>query len=218
MSISYSPDAVLLITTQCPHCASVMKSLSELVKQGDIASLEIINLERKPEIAEQLGVRTVPWVKIGWFELEGLHTQKELLEKASQAGSDEGARAYISEELLEGRVNKVLSLLGERHDLIGHVLELLGDADAKINIRLGIGVIMEEYAAMDWFAPFIGELSKYLQHQDERVRADVCHYLSLTENKEAVPSIQALLNDVSEEVREVAEESLEDLREAGLVF
>ncbi|MFC1588944.1 thioredoxin family protein [Pseudomonadota bacterium] len=217
MSKIHSPEAMLLISVKCPHCASVMQSLGELVKQGDIASLEIINLEKKPEVAEALGVRSVPWVKIGWFELEGLHSQKELQQKARQAGSDEGALAYISEELLEGRVNKVLSLLDRQHDLMPHILDLLGDAEAKLNIRLGVGVVMEEYAAADWFEPYIAQLAQYAQHKDERVRADVCHYLSLTESKDAVATIKSLLIDVSEEVREVAKESLDDLSEAGVI-
>lgn len=214
--MAHSSDAILLISPQCPHCASVMKSLSELVKQGDIASLEIVNLEQKPELAEQLGVRTVPWIRIGWFELEGLHSQKELQEKARQAGSDEGALAYISEELQEGRVNKVLALLHRQHELMLHVLVLLADAEATINVRLGIGVVMEEYAAADWFVSYIPKLAEYVEHSDERVRADVCHYLSLTENKDVIPYIRALINDGSEEVREVAAESLEDLRKAGI--
>ena len=218
MATTHPADAILMITSQCPHCASVMASLTEMVKQAELASLEIINLEIKPEMAEKLSVRSVPWVKIGWFELEGLHSQKELQKKAQQASSEEGALAYISDELLEGRVNKILSLLAGRHDLIQHVLSLLEDADAKINIRLGIGVIMEEYAASDWFVPYISRLTEYTQHKDERVRADVCHYLSLTENKEVVPVIQALHDDASEAVREVAEESLEALRESGLTL
>ena len=217
MSITTTADALLLVSTQCPHCASVMKSLSELVKQGDIAALEIINLEQKPEIADKYSVRSVPWIKIGWFELEGLHSQKELLDRARQAASDEGALAYLSEELLDGRVNKVLSLLESQHDLMKHILTLLADGDAKINIRLGIGVLMEEFAAADWFAPFIAQLAQLAQHNDERVRADVCHYLSLTEHKTAIAVITKLLNDDSEEVRDVASESLEELREAGVI-
>lgn len=215
MSKIHPTDAVLLISTHCPHCASIMKSLSEIVKQGEIASLEIINLEKKPEVAEELGVRTVPWVRIGWFELEGLHSLKELQQKAQQASSDEGALAYISEELQEGRVNKVVSLIGRQHNLVNYILMLLDDAEAKINTRLGIGVVMEEYASADWFAAYIPQLARYTRHTDARVRADVCHYLSLTENKLVIPYIKALLDDSSEEVREVAEESLDDLRETG---
>jgi len=211
-----SPDAILMLTRQCPHCASVMKSLSEMVKQGELASLEIINLEKKPEMAEKLGIRTVPWIKIGWFELEGLHSQKELQQKAQQAASDEGVLAHISEELLEGRVNKVLSLIEGQHNLIRHALVLLGDAEAKINVRLGVGVVIEEYASTDWFAAYIPQLAEYAHHKDERVRADACHYLSLTKNSEVIPYIKSLIDDSSEQVREVAEDSLQDLREMGV--
>ncbi len=208
-----SAHAILILTSQCPHCASVMKSLSEMVKQGELASLEIINLEKKPEMAEKLGVRTVPWIKIGWFELEGLHSQKELQLKAQQAGSDEGVLAYISEALWQGRANQVLAMLDNQHDLIRHVLILLGDAEAIINVRLGIGVVLEEYASADWFAAYIPQLADYTHHQDERVRMDVCYYLSLTKNSEVIPYIKSLLDDSSEQVREVAEESLHDLHE-----
>ena len=213
-----SVNAILILTSQCPHCASVMKSLSEMVKQGELASLEIINLEKKPEMAKKLGIRTIPWIKIGWFELEGLHSQKELQQKAQQAASDEGVLAHISEELLEGMVNKVLSLIEGQHNLIRHVLELLGDAEAKINIRLGVGVVIEEYASTDWFTAYIQQLAEYAHHKDERVRADACHYLSLTKNSEVLPYIKSLIDDSSEQVREVAEDSLQDLREAGVKF
>lgn len=216
MNKIHAPEAMLLISVKCPHCASVMQSLGELVKQGELASLEIINLEKKPEVAAELGVRSVPWIRIGWFEMEGLHSQKELQEKVKQASSDEGALAYISVELTEGRVNKVMSLLESQHELMRHILALMDDADAKINIRLGIGVVLEEYAASKWFEPYISQLIEYTRHKDERVRADACHYLSLTTNEQAIAPVKGLLDDVSEEVREVAQESLEELRAAGL--
>jgi hypothetical protein len=212
--MSHAPDAVLLITGQCPHCASVMKSLSEMLKQGEIAALEMVNIEHRPERAAELGVRAVPWMKIGWFELTGLHSQGELQEKARQAGSDEGARAYIAEELQAGRVNTVVALVAKQHKLISHVLALLEDAEASINVRLGVGVILEEYALADWFAAYIQALGEHTRHPDKRVRADACHYLSLTQNKAAVPFIKSLQNDDSELVREVAEESLEALEDA----
>ena len=215
--MSHAPDAVLLITGQCPHCASVMKSLSELLKQGEIATLEMVNIEHRPERAAALGVRAVPWMKIGWFELTGLHSQGELQEKARQAGSDEGARAYIAEELQAGRVNTVVALVAKQHELISHVLALLEDAEAGINVRLGVGVILEEYVPADWFVPSIQALGKYTRHPDKRVRADACHYLSLTQNEAAVPFIKSLQNDDSELVREVAEESLQELRDSGVL-
>lgn len=216
MTDIHPPEGILVLTAQCPHCAGVLKVLSEMVKQGELASLEIINLEKKPEIAKKMNIRSVPWIRIGWMVLEGEYSQKELQQKVRQASSKAGAIDYIAEELQEGRVSKIVSLLSDRHEMIGHVLALLDDPEAKINIRLGIGVILEDCATADWFAPYIPELTKYTRHKDERVRADACHYLSLTQRPEVITHIRSLLDDTSQSVREVAEESLEELSEAGL--
>lgn len=212
MSDSYqTPEALMLLGTHCPHCPAMLSILSDFVKQGVIASLDVVNLEKKPDIAEQLGVRTVPWVRIGWFELEGLHSKKELQQWVELSGSDEGAIAYFSEVLAAGQVNKVLSILKSHAELMSYMFDLLADAEAKINIRLGVGVIMEEYADDAVFIEYIPKLGELTQHPDARVRGDACHYLSLTGNENALPFIKALLDDESAEVREVAEESLDDL-------
>lgn len=208
---SRPPDALLLVGTHCPHCTVVLSALTELVKQGTIASLEVVNLEIKPEVAERLGVRTVPWARIGWFELEGLHSKTELKRWTDLASTSEGAIAYFSEVFAAGQVNKVLSIIKKQPDLMSYMFDLLADADAKINIRLGVGVVMEEYASEAEFTKYIPALVDLTSHQDQRVRSDACHYLSLTNNTDVIPYITALLEDSSEEVREVAKESLEEL-------
>lgn len=207
----HKPEVLMLLGTHCPHCPTVLNVLADFVKQGIIASLEVVNLEKKPEFAEQLGVRTVPWVRIGWYELEGLHSKKELQQWAELSGTDEGAIAYFSEVLAAGQVNKVLSILKSHADLMYHMFDLLADAEAKINIRLGVGVIMEEYAGDAAFAEYIPKLGELTRHPDARVRSDACHYLSLTGNENTLPYISALLDDESAEVREVAEESLSEI-------
>ena len=203
----------MLLGTHCPHCPVVLNALAELVKQGVIASLEVVNLEQKPEIARQLGVRTVPWVRIGWYELEGLRSKAELQQWAQKAGSGEGALDYFSEVLAEGKVSRMLDILAHQHELMTHVIELLRDAEAKINVRLGVGVIMEEFAHRDWFVDYIDTLGELCGHDDARVRGDACHYLSLTNNARALPYVEALLDDSSDDVREVAAESLQELQE-----
>lgn len=208
---AHAPEVLLLTGTHCSHCPLVLSALTILDKQGIIASLEVVNVEEDPEFAERLGVKTVPWLRIGWYELEGLHSKNELQQWAELAGSKQGAIAYFSEALAAGQVNKVLSILNRHAELMPYIFDLLADADAKINIRLGVGVVMEEYAGDAVFAQYISRLGELSQHQDARVRSDACHYLSLTGNRQATPYMQALLEDDNAEVREVAEESLEDL-------
>jgi len=208
---THAPEVLLLTGTHCPHCPVVLSALTTLDKQGIIASLEVVNVEETPEFAQRLGARTVPWIRMGWYELEGLHSKNELQLWAELAGSNQGAIAYFSEVLAAGQVNKVLSILKRHAELMPYMFDLLADADAKINIRLGVGVVMEEYAGDAVFVPYISRLGELSQHQDARVRSDACHYLSLTGNRQAIPYIRVLLEDESAEVREVAGESLEDL-------
>ena len=63
------PDALLLLTSQCPHCPTVLQGLGELVKKGLIGRLEVVNIVARPDIAKQYGVRKVPWFRLGEFEL-----------------------------------------------------------------------------------------------------------------------------------------------------
>jgi len=53
--------------------------------------------------------------------------------------------------------------------------------------------------------PQLAELSR---HPDHRVRADACNLLGLSGSEEARDYLKICLNDSSEEVREIATESL----------
>jgi hypothetical protein len=70
---------------------------------------------------------------------------------------------------------------------------------------------MEEYEGTSELLALVPELGELTRHQDARVRSDACHYLSLTRDAEVIHYIEALLDDESVEVHEVAEESLADL-------
>ncbi|MDZ7585953.1 MAG: thioredoxin family protein, partial [Thiobacillus sp.] len=85
-----APDALLLISTHCPHCPAMLAALADLVKQGTIGRLEAVNLEQRPEVGQALGVRSVPWLRIGRIELAGVHGKAELAGWAAKADSEAG--------------------------------------------------------------------------------------------------------------------------------
>ena len=209
-----TPEALMMLGSHCPHCPSVLGSLSELVKQGVISKLEVVNLEQRPDIAKELGVRSVPWVRIGPFELTGLHSKAELQSWAEQAGSEQGMTKYIEQLLGEGQVKQVLDMIARDHGLLHALIGLVSDADAKINARLGAGVVFEEYEGSQELLALIPELAELTRHDDARVRSDACHYLSLTHDESVLKTIEPLLEDENDEVREVAEESLAALNDA----
>ena len=211
ISESQAPDALMLLSTHCAHCPSVLNSLAELVKQGVLGKLEVINLEQRPEVARQLGVHSVPWVRIGPFELTGQRSLAEFRQWAQTSATHEGVRDYIETMLAEGEVERVLTMIAKDAGVMARVIELLDFADEKLNVRLGIGVIMEEYEGRSLLQEYIPQLGKLTQHADPRVRGDACHYLALTHSSNAREFVRKLLHDENADVREVAEESLSTL-------
>ena len=203
-----APDALLLISTSCPHCPTALAALSDLVKQGIVGRLEVVNVEAHPEIAQTLGVRSVPWLKLGVIELAGLRSKVELTDWAQKAGTEVGMADYFHLLLKEGQMARVLDLLHADPNQLAAVLPIIGNVDASLNVRLGAGVLLEEFAQSDALRallPRLGELSK---HADARVRADASHYLGMTGTAAARVWLEARLNDEDGDVREIAAESL----------
>ncbi len=211
-----SPDALVLLGTRCPHCAAVLQALRELRKTGELGLLEVVNIEQRPEIAEQLGVRSVPWVRIGLFELEGLHTMGEYRRWVRYAGTEEGMAAYLNELLSVGKINPVVTILEKDRGHFVALLVLLKDPDTTLNVRVGIGAVMEHLQAGELLRSMVISLGELTRHTDARVRSDACHYLGLSDSQTALPFIRPLLADPSDEVREIAQDTLELLEAPGV--
>ena len=56
----------------------MMKQLSELLKEGVLGRLEMINIGSRPEVAAHYNVRSVPWLKVGELEFSGAMTRQEI--------------------------------------------------------------------------------------------------------------------------------------------
>ena len=203
------PDALFLLGTHCPHCPTVLQGLANLVKAGTLGSLKIVNIEQRGDIARELGVRTVPWVRIGAFELEGLRSEKELREWAVKATANTGMTDWLDELLSSGNISKPLERIKSEPALMDALLELFTDPDTGLNIRIGISAIMEDLQGTETLSSIVNRLGELTRHEDARIRGDACHYLALSGDPAATAYIKPLLKDEDENVREVARESLE---------
>ena len=202
------PDALMLLGTHCPHCPTILQGLGNLLKSGVIGRLEVINIEARPDVASKLGARSVPWVRIGPFELAGLRSENEFREWAQQASSGEGLTAYLKELLSTGEIDKARKLVNEESAGIDALLSAFAEANTPLNTRIGISAIMEDLEGSDLLNGITGRLGELTRHVDARVRGDACHYLTLTGNKAVIPYIEPLLEDPDENVRELAQESI----------
>ena len=203
------PAALLLMGTHCPYCPGVLKSLQALFASGDISELETRNIEEHPEIARELGVRSVPWVRIGSFELEGLRSEKELRDRAIKAASDTGGSDWLNELLASGNISNPLQRIKSDPAMMDALLALFADPDTQLNTQIGISAIMEELKDSTHLTAIVDQLGELTKHNDARIRGDACYYLALSGSPQASAYIRALLDDDDAGVREIAQESIE---------
>ena len=215
MTATTPPDALLLLTSTCPYCPAVLAALNDLVKSGDIGRLEVVNIGAHPEVAQQYGVRTVPWVRLGPFELEGLRSPAELKQWVERAGTPEGLAEYFHELLKEGALPKVSAQAARDPAALEALLRLLGDTDTELTVRIGINAVFEELEGSPVLQRTVPPLTALTSHSDAHIRGDAAHLLSLTRDARARPALEKLLKDEVADVRDIAHEGLERLAASG---
>lgn len=215
-SETMAPDATLMLTPSCPHCPAVLQALGQLVKEGAIGRLEVVNIVVHPERAEALGVRGVPWIQIGEFELEGSHTPAELRSWVERATRPDGVAVYLSELLEAGQLSQALAALQHHPHWMDTVIELVASGESGISVRLGIGAMLDDLAGTAYLTEHLDALARLLESENHGVRSDAVHYLGLSHSPAALPYLKQALQDPHEEVREIAQETLDELAELGI--
>jgi len=209
--MSQPPSALLLIATGCQHCPSVLQSMSELVKEGKLSTLEVVNIVAVPERAKALNVRSVPWVKLGDFELVGMKSKTELEQWINKTNKPENMSDYFAELMTSGEISKVQEMVAQQPEYIQSLLDIMANEQSGLSARIGVGAVMEHIAASDALINAIDTIGSYCQSPNARIRNDACYYLGLSQHQNAKKYIQPLLDDADADVRECAADALEEI-------
>ena len=206
-----APDALLLLATGCAHCPAVLEGLSQLLKQGRIGRLEAINIVEQPEAAQAVGTRSVPWTRIGPFELEGALSPAELGRWVELARNEQGYGDYYSHLLETRRPHKVSEMVRQHPASLPPLIDLLSEEETPMSVRIGVGVVMEDLEGDPVLLQALDALIELSQSDQANLRADATHFLGLTRAAAAEAPIRQRLDDPHPDVREIAEESLQML-------
>jgi hypothetical protein len=209
--VGVTPDALLLMTGGCPHCPAVLQALTLLLKEGAIGRLEVVNVAVHTEEAESRGVQSVPWAKIGPFEVEGVAGLGRLRELALGVDDDGVFDAWLLEMLKAGKRRKFESLVHAEPQRVHALARLMQNPETSMAIRLGIGAVLEELHGSGMTEPLIPALGQMLNSDDRLLRADACHFLTLIGGPDIRFWMQQGLNDADPEIREMAQEALAEL-------
>lgn len=204
-----TPDALLFITTGCPHCPVVLQGLSDLVKQAAIGKLTVVNVAAHPELAAEYGVRAAPWLRLGPFTLTGAQTTAELRQWVEWSNGEEGIAHYVEHLLKEGGFKQAGIFIAEDTQRLKPLLSIVANPEKSIEVRVGVDALLEAYSNAPALQSLLPQLAELTRHTDHRVRADACHLLGLSGSAAARPCLEVCVTDSSEEVREIAAESLQ---------
>lgn len=207
-SAEQAPDALLLMTAGCPHCPAALQALTLLLKEGAIGRLEIVNVAIHTEEAEARGVKSVPWIQMGPFEVEGVVSPAKLRELANGVNDEAIFDNWLLETLKAGQRQKFESLVRREPHRIHGLARLMTNPETSMAIRLGIGAVLEELHGSGLSEPLIPALGEMLKSEDKLLRADACHFLTLIGSEGIRPFMQGCLNDADPEIREMANEWL----------
>ncbi len=210
-------SVTMLLTSDCPHCPTVLAGLMPLIKSGQLANLEIINLNQQPQAAEQYHTRTVPWLQfrfpLGKFEFEGLYSELELQQWCINSKTIKGISNYCLMLLDQGKISELTTLVTIYPDWLHAALLLVEDENTSLTIRVGISAIFESLDAAQ-FKPIYEALLLMTKNNLARVRSDACFYLSLTKNPQAIATLTDCLKDKNHEVQEIAADAIAELKPA----
>ena len=211
MSDTVPIHATLLVAPSCPHCPQMKQQLTELLAQGRLATLDLVDISVNIEKASELGVRTVPWCRLNSLELQGAHSRDEVIYWLEQAARKDG-RQQLFDSLLEvGQLSQVESMLRRDPDGMDDLLVLFADQERQINVRIGASAILESLQGSGLLEQAVDKIGAYTQDHNTSTRIDACHVLSLVQHPSALIFLKQALLDSDDEVREIAEESLNEL-------
>ncbi|WP_456444309.1 thioredoxin family protein, partial [Thiolapillus sp.] len=157
------PDTLLLIAPGCPHCQSVLTSLTELVKKGDIGHLEVTNIAVHPEAAQEAGTRSVPWMRIGPYELAGNYSLGEIKNWVEKAAKGDSSQDYIRELLEQQHMDQAVAYLKQHPEQLPALLDLMQREDNSLGVSFGVSAIFEALAgsqALHQLAAQLGPLTR----------------------------------------------------------
>ncbi len=204
-------SATLLVAPGCPHCDAMSRLLLERVKRGDLATLEIHNLQQRPELAQQLGVRSVPWFRVGVVELVGDYSGEELDGFIQLNRQPDPLSRFYGWLFRNGQKDEVLRRVRAEPQNLHEMMKLVFVEKTKFVERIGIGAIIEELEGEPMLEIILPDLERMAAMPYHKDRVDAAYYLGLTRSPRARPVLEKLLEDENREVRQEAEDALEQL-------
>jgi len=185
--------------------------LEQLLKEESIGELEIVDISQQPDLANELAIKSVPWLEMGPLTFLGEQSLQELRDWAIKLAEPEAMVDYYQKLLAGGELDVAEQMLQRNPATLSSLLSLIVRDELPMQVRIGTVALFEGVKEKARLQELIPEMSSRLGHQDYRIRVDIAYLLELSGSKKAIVPLKNLLQDENPEVREVAAEALQEL-------
>jgi hypothetical protein len=126
---------------------------------------------------------------------------------------DEEFKAMILDYMEKGFLENIIDMFKHDKKFFPLIIDMI--KDERVRVRVGAVVLVEEMIKFDKeslvnLIPHIGAL---LKDKNPTVRGDSAYILDIIRNKEALPYLLDALEDKDENVREVVEDAIRNIKE-----
>ncbi len=202
------PEILMLSSASCTNCKSLKMILKKLKPANLYSNIVEKNVESNSQLVSQYNIKSVPWIKINDMEFFGLLTEAELKFWLKQANHSNPMLVYFTELLKKGSLIQAIQIVKRNTTHLETLIELISNVDTKMQVRIGITAIFEEFDKHKVLTSCITPLSQKINHESELVRADIAYLISLIQNNDATLLLQKMKKDTSTQVLEIVNDAL----------
>jgi|GEM_PF-967313 len=168
----------LFVMTGCHVCPTMEHLFRDLLTQGIISRLEVIDLAQHPELAQRNSVRSVPHYLLGDVAFTGLKTPGEIKQLLARSEIGQWA-SRLSEEFKQGNLYEGEQLIRAHELARSAMLELLQSPQTELVTRIALSAVIESLAPQGLFNDRQDDFIALSKHPQEQIALDALYYLQL---------------------------------------
>lgn len=204
----------IYVTPSCPFCPQVVKQMAPFPLLNPEVRMTVIDGSLFHEMAGEDQIRAVPTVILDdQFRWTGSIKTEDVLDALIHRDPAQFGVGMLKNMLKQGEASRLAEMMLEKGQFFSAFLDLV--THPEWSVRLGALVVMEEI--MEQNASLIEEalesLWERMEGVEDNIKGDLIYLFGESGDSKWIPRLEKILKDApGDEIREMAEEGLEKLR------
>jgi glutaredoxin len=208
-------ELIVFVASGCPHCPHEVRAAVGLALERPGVVCVVADAQRNETLAERFEVRSVPMTvldrEMSWT---GVLTAEEIAAKIRSRGTPAHQDELLRSLVASGRLDEAAAVVvGSGGGACFARLWRESTTATRIGLMLVAEAVMEKRP--EALREAVEEIGRAVRAEDAALRGDTADLLGQIGHPDGRPFVEQLLHDPNPDVAEIAEETLESLREGS---